>query len=325
MISIREIWDEQATLSEKYIKTPIDSIEAFKVFIATNQFTGKRLFIINLDKQTPDNLLKKAKFRGLAIEILEFDDHKELTIILFDNALVDIFSAFIEDIILELTQCLTNDDILNSVSKVTSRWKRLFDKANTAAMTSEQQKGFFGELFLLKNLLNEGYPAQLLMEAWTGPLGGDKDFIFGDAGIEVKLTSSKHPALKITSELQLETGSLDKLYLFLFVVEEVKKNGLSIIDLIAEIRISLNSNPDIFQIFNDRIRIVGYLEDDNEYYEQQYHLKEFMKYHIDGDFPRLTGSDLATGIYSVSYSIELSACEEQKINSSTITELLNGY
>ncbi|MES2275440.1 MAG: PD-(D/E)XK motif protein [Bacteroidota bacterium] len=322
---LKSIWEEHLTGREKYYKSRLDIAGPFVVYAATNQITGKRLFILEIEKATSSQLLKNIQFRGLVIQILEFETHKELTILLLDNSLEDIFISFIENILEEITSSVNDDEALARISAIIARWKKLFDKAATAGLTPEQQKGMLGELLLFSSLLSESYPARKILEAWAGPMHADKDFLFGAVGIEVKLTSSKYPSIKITNERQLENLTLETLYLFLFIVEEVKQNGITLPGLISDISDKIRADAEALKTFETRLAQAGYNGDEEDYYGQQYFVKAINKYDVNENFPRLITSDLEPGIYNVSYSIELSACEGQKVLSETITELLNGY
>lgn len=325
MNDLKNIWEEHLSGKEKYIKSKLENTGIFNAYAATNQITDKRLFLLELSPGTSDFSFKKAKFGGLAIQILEFPANNELTILLLDNSLEDIFIAFIENILDEIVRCATEAEALNKVYDVILRWKKLFDKAASAVMTLEQQKGLFGELLLLDTLIFENYEPKEVLSSWCGPMHGDKDFIFGSVGIEVKLTSSKYPSIKITNERQLENTALEKLYLFLYIVEEVRKNGITLPELANVIRIKLSFNAEMLKIFEERLALSGFLIDEEEHYTQQYFLKALNKYEVNHNFPRIISSNLDQGIYNVSYRIELSACEPQKIISETISELINGY
>ena len=91
-------------------------------------------------------------------------------------------------------------------------------------------------------MLDEEYSIDALLESWTGPDFNDKDFRFGSFGIEVKLTSSKVPKVKISSERQLDNENLTKLYLVLI-------NNNTQIDRVKLIPIQSINRPDVTSYF----------------------------------------------------------------------------
>jgi hypothetical protein len=322
MVSIKSIWESHIPNDEIIIKTQLEHVKPFKCFAATNHITGNHLYILETSKNAKFPEFKNFKFKGLFIEIFEFEDSKELHIYLLDNQLKDIFSLFIENIVEEISKSVTENEALVETSNVVLKWKKLFDKINFQGLTIERQKGLFGELLLFNSLLDEEYSIDALLESWTGPDFNDKDFRFGSFGIEVKLTSSKNPKVKISSERQLDSENLTKLYLVLYVVEEVKDKGFSLNSIIEQIRTKINNNQNSLKFFNERLLLVGYLDEDFENYKRQYAFRKRNFYEVSNDFPKLVSSDLPSGLFDTKYNIELSAIEQFLVSNESILELI---
>ena len=322
MVSIKSIWESHVPTDEIIIKTQLEHLKPFKCFAATNHITGNHLYIFETSKNAKFPEFKNYKFKGLFIEIFEFEDAKELHIYLLDNQLKDIFSLFIENIVEEISKSVTENEALVETSNVVLKWKKLFDKINFQGLTIERQKGLIGELLLFNSLLDEEYSIDALLESWTGPDFNDKDFRFGSFGIEVKLTSSKVPKVKISSERQLDNENLTKLYLVLYVVEEVKDKGFSLNSIIEQIRTKINNNQNALKFFNERLLLVGYFDEDFENYKRQYAFRKRNFYEVTNDFPRLVASDLPIGLFDTKYNIELSAIEQFLVSNESILELI---
>lgn len=322
MVSIKSIWESHIPTDEIIIKTQLEHVKPFKCFAATNHITGNHLYIFETSKNVKFPEFKNFKFKGLFIEIFEFEDTKELHIYLLDNQLKDIFSLFIENIVEEISKSVTENEALVETSNIVLKWKKLFDKINFQGLTIERQKGLIGELLLFNSLLDEEYSIDALLESWTGPDFNDKDFRFGSFGIEVKLTSSKVPKVKISSERQLDNENLTKLYLVLYVVEEVKDKGFSLNSIIEQIRTKINNNQNALKYFNERLLLVGYFDEDFENYKRQYAFRKRNFYEVSNDFPRLIASDLPIGLFDAKYNIELSAIEQFLVSNESIPELI---
>lgn len=322
MVSIKSIWESHVPTDEIIIKTQLEHVKPFKCFAATNHITGNHLYIFETSKNAKFPEFKNFKFKGLFIEIFEFEDARELHIYLLDNQLKDIFSLFIENIVEEISKSVTENEALVETSNVVLKWKKLFDKINFQGLTIERQKGLIGELLLFNSLLDEEYSIDALLESWTGPDFNDKDFRFGSFGIEVKLTSSKVPKVKISSERQLDNENLTKLYLVLYVVEEVKDKGFSLNSIIEQIRTKINNNQNALKFFNERLLLVGYFDEDFENYKRQYAFRKRNFYEVSNDFPRLIASDLPIGLFDAKYNIELSAIEQFLVSNESILELI---
>jgi hypothetical protein len=322
MVSIKSIWGSHVPTDEIIIKTQLEHVKPFKCFAATNHITGNHLYIFEATKTAKFPEFKNFKFKGLFIEIIEFEEKNELHIYLLDNQLKDIFSLFIENIVEEISKSITENEALVETSNVVLKWKKLFDKINFQGLTIEKQKGLIGELLLFNSLLDEEYSIDALLESWTGPDYNDKDFHFGSFGIEVKLTSSKVPKVKISSERQLDNENLTKLYLVLYVVEDVKDKGFSLNSIIEQIRTKINNNQNSLKFFNERLLLVGYFDEDFENYNRQYAFRKRNFYEVTNDFPRLVASDLPIGLFDTKYNIELSAIEQFLVSNESILELI---
>jgi len=323
MVDIKSIWGNQTPTEENTIKTRIEEIPQFKCFAATNHLTGNHIFIIETSNKIIYPEFKNFKFKGLLIQVFEFSESKELNIYLLDNHLKDIFSLFIENILNEISACVTEHEAVIEISNVVLKWKKLFDKVNFQGLSDEVQKGLLGELLTLNTLIHEKHPIDSLLESWTGPDFESRDFLIKDIGFEVKFTSAKKPTINISSERQLDNQNLSKLYLILYAAEKVNDKGFSLTSLIEEIRLNIKSNQVSLNSFNEILIKIGYLDSDSENYSNLYKLKNRFIFNVNDDFPKIIASELKTGIFNTTYSIDLSAIEKYKVSAETLSKLLN--
>ncbi|RDC54152.1 PD-(D/E)XK motif protein [Pedobacter chinensis] len=321
MVNIKSIWETQKPTGDFIMKTRLENILHLNCYAGTNNITGQYLYIMSVAKSIIIPELKNYRFRGVEIFSFETDSSLELNIYLIDNDLKDIFALFVQNIIEDIVTTTSENEALTTTLNVIFKWKKLFDKISFSGMPLEYQKGLIGELFFINSLIDNNVSISKLLGAWMGPEQDDKDFRFGNIGIEIKLTSSKHPSLKITNEGQLDTQNVNELYLILYVVENVKENGFSLNSLISQIRDKLYSDLDKLKFFDERLLLLGYLDDDH--YNTMYSIKQIHNYRISRDFPRIIKSQLPLGIYNTSYSIELSAVEKFRVESDIIINSFN--
>jgi hypothetical protein len=320
MIDIKTIWESQKPSGDFIIKTKIDDIPHLNCYAATNHITGQHLYIMSVSRKVEVPELKNYRFKGVEIFPIELENTIELNVYLLDNELKDIFSLFIQNILEDIVESVTENEALTKTLNVISKWKKLFDKINFNGLTIEQQKGLIGELLFVNYLLDNKKTTASILNAWTGPDFDDKDFIFNSAGIEVKLTSSKNPKIKITNERQLDTQNLTELFLILYTTEEVKANGFSLNSLIEQVRQKISSNLDELKFFNDRLLLIGYFEEDRENYNKLFSLKKTFCFTVNQDFPRIIKSQIPLGVYNTSYFIEISAVERFIVESENIIQ-----
>ncbi len=323
MINIKAIWENHKPTGDIIIKTRVDVIPHLNCFAATNHITGQHLYIMSVAKNISIPELKNYRFKGVEIYTLqnETENKIEFYIYLLDNDLKDIFSLFIQNILEEIVQCITENEALTKTLNVISKWKKLFDKINFNGLSLEQQKGLIGELLFLNYLLNNEKTLTNAVTAWTGSEQDfeAKDFTIGTVGIEVKFTASKQPRIKVSNERQLDAENLSKLFLILYSTEAVKDNGISLNSIVEQTRQKISTEEEC-SIFNAKLQLNGYFDDDKENYGRMYSLKRIFAFNVTSDFPKIIKGQLPLGIYDTSYSIEISAVEHFIIDPETIFE-----
>ena len=235
MLDLKSIWAlQKPSKDELIIKTKLDAVPQFECYAATNHITGNHLYIMSLSKHTTIPEFKNFKFKGVQIEVFDLKEHKELNIYLIDSELKDVFSLFIENIIQEIIDLSTENEAITKTSNVIQKWKKLFDKINNNGLSIEQQKGLLGELLFINELIDNKLNPDYVLSCWTGPDFEDKDFTFGATCFEIKFTASKIPRIKITSERQLDTTNINKLFLNCFTCESLKEKGVSLNSVVAQ-------------------------------------------------------------------------------------------
>jgi hypothetical protein len=310
MINIKSIWEKHRPTDDIIIKTRIDEIPHMKCFAATNHITGQHLFIMSISKNVAIPEFKNYRFKGVEIFTIEIDDNIELNIYLLDVELKDIFSLFIQNILEDIAPSVTESEAIKTTLNVVSKWKKLFDKINFNGLSIEQQKGLVGELLFLNTLLNNEKTSANAVNNWTGAEQDfqAKDFTLGSVGVEVKFTASKQPRVKVSNERQLDAENLSELFLILYSSEAVKDNGISLNSLVEQTRQKISTKEEQ-TVFNAKLQLIGYFDEDNEHYGRMYSLKRMFVFTVTSDFPKIVKSHLPLGIYDTSYSIEISAVE----------------
>ena len=122
MRSLKDIWASQSAETAAYIKTPLDVLPLLRCFAVTIAATGNRMFVMLLDESDRLPLQEKLTFRGVQVRAIDFEDSRELNILLTDNELEDIFTAFLDNLIEELKDCSSNSQALPVIGKVILIW-----------------------------------------------------------------------------------------------------------------------------------------------------------------------------------------------------------
>lgn len=323
MIKIKSIWENQKPTGEIIIRTRIDEIPHLNCFAATNHITGQHLYIMAVANNVTIPELKNYRFKGVEIYTLQNEIEKkiELYIYLLDNDLKDVFSMFIQNILEDIVNTVTESEGIKTTLNVVSKWKKLFDKINFYGLSLEQQKGLIGELLFLNTLLSNEKTFANAVNTWTGAEQDfqTKDFTLGSVGVEVKFTASKQPRIKISNEGQLDAENLSELFLILYSTEAVKDNGISLNSIVEQTRQKISTEEER-SVFNAKLQLNGYFDEDKDHYGRMYSLKRTFVFNVTSEFPKIIKSQLPLGIYDTSYSIEISAVENFIAEPETIFE-----
>ncbi len=193
-------------------------------------------------------------------------------------------------------------------------WQKLFQQGNNGCLDKYQIKGLMAELLSLEYLLTEkpGTMTETTM-AWTGPLGADQDFIFGDRAIEIKAISPSSDKVSISSVEQLE--ALVPMQLWIYVLREStlgEQDCICLIELAARIESLLSGCAEGLATFRERLLAAGYIEQES-YESACFNVMAINKYFVSDSFPRLIGKGLPLGVSDISYSISISAIDPFKI------------
>jgi hypothetical protein len=323
MINIKSIWENHKPTGDIIIKTRIDEIPHLYCFAATNHITGQHLYIMAIAKNVAIPELKNYRFKGVEIYTLsnEAENKIELYIYLIDSELKDIFTLFIQNILEDIEKNVTEIEAIKTTLNVVSKWKKLFDKINFEGLSLEQQKGLIGELLFLNTLLNNEKTYANALNAWTGAEQDfqAKDFTLGSVSAEVKFSTSKQPRIKISNERQLDAENLSELFLILYSTEAVKDNGFSLNSIVEQTRQRISTEEERI-VFNAKLLLNGYFDEDKEHYGRMYSIKRTFVFNVTSEFPKIVRSQLPLGIYDTSYSIEISAVENFIVEPETIFE-----
>lgn len=321
MINIKSIWENHKPTGDIIIKTRIEEIPNLNCFAATNQITGQHLYIMVVAENVTIPELKNYRFKGVEIYTLpnEAENKTELYIYLLDNELKDIFSLLIQNILEDIEKCITESEALKTTLNVVSKWKKLFDKINFNGLSLEQQKGLIGELLFLNTLIDNEKTSDRAVNTWTSSEQDfqAKDFTLGSIGVEVKFTASKQPKIQVSNERQLDAENLSELFLILYSTEAVKDNGISLNSIVELTRQKISTEEEL-SVFNTKLQMNGYFDEDKEHYGRMFSLIRTFVFSVSSGFPKIVRSQLPLGIYETSYSIEISAVEEFIVEPETL-------
>ena len=257
---------------------------------------------------------------GFAIEPIEMDDRIWLALTRNEQGMADLYVAMLENLfdLLNGMSSSSGDALLHAFLERVAAWQD-FMKKGSSLLTIESQTGLYGELSLLKDILDLGLVAEAV-RTWDGPLNGMQDFHVGFGAIEVKSTVS-------TTGFIAKIGSLDQLsdstFKPIFLIGKrlsISDDGVSLSMLIDSIRSQLRNNPSSANDFEARLIRSGYLDIHAKAYDRLLKVQDSLMYEVDDDFPRLTPQLVNSFIKSARYEIEISSLPSKALD---LKEILN--
>ncbi|MFJ9635721.1 PD-(D/E)XK motif protein [Streptomyces sp. NPDC101178] len=300
--------EAERTTTERSLRVallPVDTKEG--PLVAAVDHDGDRHLLVPVPanrkiRSSPDGPVLRLSKRALE-DADTYQNYADLTLLQSDFS--DLFTELCVDV-LDATRGLPHSPV-KAMYGVLDRWKALF-RTQGPVLAPEQVAGLFGELLVLRRLLEKDPSAYRL---WRGPTGYRHDFWGGSTAVEVKTsTTSEGRRPRVHGLDQLEAPDEGDLWLVWIRLQRVVSAdvGTGFTELI---RHALDLCDDERALL-DLLAEAGYRPADADLYrEVRYSVGEERWYRVTPDFPSLTGQTLASAGVTVSaldvtYSIDLS-------------------
>lgn len=270
------------------------------------------LLIVELEGDLTGQLRRDTvSLNGIAVDLRHGDTagQQRLVLTLARHIDSDLFFKLGETLIESLRAVADPATALAVALAHLKRWKALLAGGNPRLLSSEEVRGLFGELHVLRTLYRDTLPQTVAVDAWCGPNDSHQDFIFGNRAIEVKsLSGRERSTVRISSEDQLESIA-DDLFLFAQRLSDMPdaEQAMSLNSIVALIEGEL-SEAEAIEQFADKLAGMGYVPL-IEYDTPRLVVSGSQGYRITDGFPRLIRSKLPQGVTKVSYDIMLEAIE----------------
>lgn len=229
-----------------------------------------------------------------------------LDLVLRASSHTDIFTALVADLVVVLSQATTEPGQV-MVDRL-EEWRRMLASVGPDGLSPERQRGLFGELSTLSDLLLPAFGAAAVF-AWTGPDQQLQDFQFELGSVEVK-TVAGHDAnrVRISSERQLDDAGPGNLFLVTLALEARQGGrGSSLPELVARVRRQA-SGLGVTTELEQRLVRAGYLDTQSHLYDdRRYALRQRLVHRVRDGFPRITERTRPVGVTDVSYALDLLA------------------
>jgi hypothetical protein len=314
----KEIWLEQEiSAASNTIRQKAIELGSTVCYVGRIGASNAKMFQIEIGNNVLINQNYLKRFHGVEIRVLEgLGSKKDITIILSDNDLLDVFVLFLEDLMRAIEVIKEEGELPLIINQKVNYWGKLFAKIKGSLLSLERQRGLFGELTFLNILLNRSSDHIKSVVSWTGPEGANQDFSNELSATEVKTSKATKPTVNIANELQLDWTVFNSLFLCVFHVDELSNGDQTLEGIIEEIKTRISNQPELISLFEGKLDRVGIPYGEEQYYNEiGFIIRSQRVYRVQDGFPVLTNNTIGNdAVHNVSYQIDIAACEKFEVN-----------
>lgn len=277
------------------------------LFIGLNNDKNKCLILL-----LPNNHrinFKKITKEHLTIEL--FKETNYIILLLTNNSYYDLFDELCLSLYNKIKNITDVDEYGKEFIQTFYKWTEFFSDQNSFKMSDETIKGLFGELLVLRQFIAQSNSDQIdsILNSWKGPYDLGNDFDFDQKKIEVKTKDVSKTDIRISSEFQLEKEKGNSLELWVLSIETSTFDGISLSQLIIEIKSRIIEKLGDGTIFLKALRQKGIsFKNMHEYDSQKFKPINLVTYNCcDEKFPKLVKSKLPDSISKVQYNIRVTS------------------
>lgn len=301
------------------LRTPITNheLEATEVSIGTGVWVARdnadhQHLLVLVDARSQLDL---DETRGLKVAIGQHriagrEDAPYVDLACLDSGAVQTFATVASDI----ANAAVNrppEDRTGAVVTAVREW-RWFWGVDPSQMSRSDAVGLFGELWFLNRWAGVSATS---VQAWEGSSGSRHDFQWPTSSVEVKTTARGGASLHTIEHLeQLDDAESGQLYLYSLRIARDALAANSVNSLAQAARNALLDDPVSRAHLMAKLAQRGYTPAGRDESGATYRIVDEALYRVDEMFPRLTPRDfprgLPRGIASISYQLDMTACNE---------------
>ena len=321
MIDFSNKWDEIDRASRKGATTRVVADHMLDLSIGYSD-AGSRLLKLKSGQSVFSNA-DLPEFENIDLVLNEEQGSNELSVILVDSQLKDLFSAISHDLVNASASAGTEAAAAQMFLNRLGRWAELLEERRRNGLSFPQQLGLLGELCFLVEMLEKNWVTRATaITGWRGPDGDARDISLGAISVEVKAAlATSRRVLKISSLDQLDTQDRQ------LVVSRYQfsraDTGISLAGLIETIESILRPLSAEWSDLWRKLYLLGYDPQAN-YTDAGYIQVDRELYLIEGNFPRLTPSNVSPAIRTASYEIDCAMVSDFIITDQSMKGRING-
>lgn len=314
MSSITEIWNSLrpgVAEGEGYVRLRIPSVRACAAYAARRIPDGLEAMALEVASSSLPPEAEYPRSTGFEVQPQPLGTGRaskvRLLLKVTDRRFTEIFRSLAEDLISELQTAENEPAAVQAFLARLTSWQEFLRKYGPAGLTDEEQRGLFGELTLLRLLVNTS-GSVAAVSAWKGCEGAIHDFQLPGGAIEVKTTLSSTPhTFRVSNVRQLDGTGIPALFLCLLNLQIDQTTGASLPSLIGDLRTLVGVAA--ASAFERCLRQAGYLDIHEEMYARRRYICHSTRFfHVLSGFPAIIESIVPAGVEKITYSVAVAAC-----------------
>jgi hypothetical protein len=330
MHRLNELWSQlerSAGAGPGFRRIRYSNDQPGEVYLGLKTPERHRVLALRLPRSFAAGLKTLPQLGGLRLEkVADPDDAGRflLNLVLTERAFADVFDVLLGDLVEVLVGLDQPPALLRTFLEKLAQWQALFEGFAAEGLSPERQRGLFGEIIMLRRLLDGGADPLGMVQSWVGSQAAPQDFQGADWALEVKTSlGATHPSFTVSNERQLDETTWSGLFLVHLALETRTGGGQTLNEAVGVIRAALDGYTFARQEFNRRLIAAGYFETHAERYETPgYLVRGEHRFRVAGAFPRLRVADLPPGVGEVRYTVQLAACLPFAISETELLQFL---
>ena len=260
------------------------------------------------------HLEKLPNLKGIELRVDHFENETRLVCTLTDEEILDKFAVIAKDVAFVCGELETSKIFQMFMGRIES-WAD-FLKPSRKGLSYSEWIGFWGEMYVLSNLIIPQHPIADAINFWIGPLQQKQDFTLNDMALEIKTTVSGEP-----NEIQI--SSLDQLHkitpkLYLMHLHINKSNdqlALSLQDMYEKVISICEEDTGLKNEFINKISSL-YGRASQDQLEEKFNFLGLESYDVNDHFPSLTKLNAPSSVTKARYSLDPSQLSGFQLNES---------
>ena len=308
---INNPWEEMPLGSKRRASIPHD------IFWIKEELKGEFGLKISLKKIDASKIkVEEIKFRNIEFLKVSGDkDNIEWYLLLKEPEEWELFLKLCNDLVEQVENVEKEETALNVIVNRLRRWQKLLMNKAENQLSLEVQMGLFTELHSLLNYVSLCTSLREAIHSWGGPESDIQDFIFGERALEIKShKATRGEFITVSSPYQLY--SVKKHFNLIVYALSTSEQGQTISDIISTIKVKLRKNMLLneLELLDLKTAQYGYFDLIHKDNLINFHIDKITAYEVKDNFPKLNIEVIPVGVVNLKYQIDLTRCEEYKVN-----------